>query len=298
MITYAKRLAAVAFLLFLGLWVGGVFRTFTLAQPELQAFATPVGSSIDEIRSGMRTANNLKQIGLTQTPLPQVLDQEDVNKIRVYEKTAQLSLGTAAFNGDEEHIRKAIVTHKAVIFSEKTTGIGPERSLALGISVHPDRFDSLLHELAEVGQIASINVQQQDRTAEFRRLHAQRQSLKKHHETILKLRGTGNLSVEETLKLEQKILEIEKEIQTAGVQLGDLLDKEPSYNLFVTLQEYQPGSRHDRSFTLARRLGSAFLWALGWWAVGALGVGVLVATYASINTLWPARSAARSSHAP
>jgi hypothetical protein len=289
-----KKLPAVGFLVFVGLWAGGVVHSFALGQPELMATSAPIVSSIEEYRSGMRTANNLSQIGLTQTPLPQVLDQEDINQIRVYEKTAQVASGTSSFSDDEERLRKTIAAHQGVIFNEKATGIAPERRLSLGIGVHPDRFDALLHALTQVGQLGSINVQQQDRTGEFRRLHTQRQSLKKHQEAILKLRGANNQSVEETLKLEQKVQEIDKEIQSVGVQLGDLLGKEPSYNLFVTLQEYQPGSRQDHSFTLTRRLGNAFLWALGWWGVGMLGIGLFAGTALSIRTLWPARHTAAS----
>jgi hypothetical protein len=70
-----------------------------------------------------------------------------------------------------------------------------------------------------------------------------------------------------------------------------LLDKEPSYNLFVTLAEFQPGSWSDRSFTFSRRLGSGFLWALEWWFLGVLGIGILVGAWVSVRTLWPAPSA-------
>src|SRR5262249_34610118 len=161
----------------------------------------------------MNVWNNLKQIGLTQKPLPQVLDQEDLDRVQLYEKTAQVGSGTTVFTDDEQRIRKGVADHKAVVFRENATGIARHRSLVLGIGVHPDRFDALLHDIMQAGQIRSIHVQQQDRTGDFRRLHAQRQSLKKHQEALLKLRGVNKLSVEEALKLEQKVMEIEKEIQ-------------------------------------------------------------------------------------
>jgi hypothetical protein len=284
-----KKLAAVAFLLLLGLWAGGVVRGYAVPPPEPGPVSLPVLSAIEEYRASMRTANNLRQVALALTPLPQILDLADIDKIRVYEKLAQLTSATAAFDADAGRIRQAVADHKASISSERAAGVAPGRVLALGIGVHPDRFDALLHELSGVGQIGSITVQQQDRTGDFRRQHAQRQSLKKHQEALLKLRGAKTLSVDETLKLEQRILEAEKEIQFLGVQLGDLLDKEPSYNLFVTLQEYQPGSRHDPSFTFPRRLGHAALWALGWWVVAVLGLAAVVGTYLSVRSLRPSR---------
>jgi len=285
---FAKKTAALGFLLFLALFLGGIIRSATLKEsdlPELDVQLPISSASRGDYRSEARTAHNLAQIGLTQTPLPQVLDLENLNKIQVYEKTAHLGSSTIAFPEDEERTRKAITHQKAAIFNERRTGIAPDRQLSLGIAVHPDCFDDLLRTLEQVGQLGSILVQQQDRTAEFRKLHAQRQSLKKYQEAILKLRQNEKLSVEEALKLEQKIQEIDKEAQAVGVQLGDLLGKEPSYNLFLQLDETQKGGRRDRSFTLSRRLGSALLWAGGWWLVAAAGLGLVGATVVSTRTL-------------
>lgn len=288
-----KKLAALAFLLFLALWVAGFLRTFAQSAAEAPTVPTiPVkfSSISEEYGSSLRQTSNLAQMGLPKAPLPQVLDQVDIDQLKVYEKTGQISSGSTNFTDDEERVRKAIVTHKSVIFDEKASGIAPERKLSLGISVPPERFDSLLEELTHVGQLRAINVEQKDRTGEFRRLHAQRQSLKKYQEAILKLRVANKPSIDDALKLEQKILEIEKDIQTLGVQLGDLLGKEPFYNLFIAFQEYPSGSRLDRTLTVARRLESGFIWAIGWWFMAILGLGLLVATYVSIQTLRPTRS--------
>jgi hypothetical protein len=87
------------------------------------------------------------------------------------------------------------------------------------------------------------------------------------------------------LRLEQKILDLDKDLQAVGVQLGDFLAKEPSYNLFLALHELRPGSHKDRSFTLEKRLWSGFIWALGCWVMAALGVGVILGTSWSVRTL-------------
>ena len=153
------------------------------------------------------------------------------------------------------------------------------------ITVHPDRFEELLADLKQVGHLTAIHVEQQDRTGQLRQLHAQRQSHKKHQDAVLKLRQTGKLSVEEALKVEQKLLEVEKEIHALGVQLGDLLGMEPSYNLFVSLREQRSGSEAGLGWGIARRLGSSLLWALGWWLLAAVATGLLVGTYVSLKTL-------------
>src|SRR5262249_17422679 len=153
----------------------------------------PVISLVEEYRSRTQVANNVRQIGLAHAPLLEILEQAGGDKIEVYEKTAQLTSGTSAFSADEAGGRPAAPTQKAVIFSERANGLAPERVLALGIRASPEHFDGLLDELSRVGQLGSISVVQQDRTGEFRRLHAQRQSLQKHQEALLKLRGAGKL---------------------------------------------------------------------------------------------------------
>lgn len=135
-----KKIAAFGFLLFLALFVAGIIRSFFLQEPDLPDLTMRLSSPLfskDEYRSELRTANNLAQIGLIKTPLPQVLDQENLDKIRVYEKTAQLASGTTDFPVDEERIRTALTTQKATVFNERRTGITPDRKLALGIAVPP-----------------------------------------------------------------------------------------------------------------------------------------------------------------
>jgi hypothetical protein len=265
--------------------VAGTVRGLTLPYPPPPpAWPLPAG---EESAARLQSANNLRQIGLALTPLPLVLDQPDVDRIRVHEKVAQLAAGTGAFDDDAALVRSALAAHQAVVFNEKNAGIAPERRLTLAIGVHPDKFDALVEQLRQVAHLQSVSVQQRDRTGDFRRLHAQRQSLKKHLEAVLKLRGAKTPSIDDALKLEQRVQDIEKELQALGVQFGDLLGKESFYHVYVTLYEYQPGSRLDRTFTLPRRLTHAFLWALAWWVAVAVAVGVLAATYTSIRTLRP-----------
>src|SRR5205085_4323232 len=107
--------------------------------------------------------------------------------------------------------RAVLAAHQATVFNEKDSGVAPARRLTLEIGVHPDRFEGLVDQLRQVAHLESVSVQQRDRTGEFRRLHAQRQSLKAHLEAVQKLRGRQNPTVEDELKLEQKIQDIEKE---------------------------------------------------------------------------------------
>ncbi len=287
---YLKKFAALGFLLFMLLWIVGVIRGFTLEYPPPPPLALEglslSSSGRDYVNpSNGNFAHNLKQIGLIQTPLPLVLDNPEVEKIRITEKTALLTAGSTAFKKDEAAIRDAINTFKADIFAEKKSGIEPARRWTIEIGVHPDRFDDLVETLRGIGNLSTITVEQKDRTSEFRKLHAQRQSLKKYLESITKLREGKNPSLEDALKLEQKIQDIEKELQGLSVQFGELLGKESYYHVHVTLIEHQPGDRHDHTFTIGQRVGSGFVWAITWWFGAALAMALAVATYVSVRVL-------------
>src|SRR5262249_2478247 len=123
--------------------------------------------------------NNLKTLGLVDTPLPLMLDKPEVDRIRIHEKKAVLSLGTPDFTDDESRIRDAIKEHQAKVFTSKESGVEPHRRLTLEIGVAPEQFDGLVEKLRKVGHLAGLTIEQKDRTSEFRKLFAKRQSEKK-----------------------------------------------------------------------------------------------------------------------
>jgi hypothetical protein len=288
-----KKGAAVGFLVFLGLWIAGGIRgsSPSESQPGMAHEAPAwIASVRQESWNPSQFANNLNAIGLAKTPLPAVLDQADVERIHVHEKSAQIGTTTTVFDDDEAMIRSTLATSRAEVLNEKNSGIAPQRRLAMEIGVHPDGFDVLVEQLRNIGRLQSVSVQQLDRTGDFRRLHAQRQSLKKHLESLLKLRGAKAPSIEDTLKLEQRIQEVEKAMQALGVQLGDLLGKESFYHIHLTLSESKPGPQFDFAASLPSRLLRAFFWALLWWGLLLLAVGMAAATIFSARTLWLART--------
>jgi hypothetical protein len=287
-----KKAAAVGFLLFVGLWTAGIIRSATLAYPEPPGWYLPIS---EEPSARQQVANNLRQIGLALAPLPLVLDQPEAEKIRVHEKTAQLAAATSTFDADVAQLRAALAAQQATVFNEKHGGVEPDRRITLEIGVHPDRFDSLVEQLRQVARLRSVNVQQRDRTGEFRRLNAQRQSLKKYLESVLKLRGAKSASIDDQLKLEQRIQDIEKEMQALSVQFGEFLGKESFYNIHVSLFEYQPGSRLDPTYTVPQRVAHGFVWALGWWLASAAAVVLVVGASLSVWVLWPRRQAGGAS---
>jgi hypothetical protein len=132
-----------------------------------------------------------------------------------------------------------------------------------------------------------MTVEQKDRTGEFRQLHAKRQTLKKYLDALVKLRDTKNPSVDDALKIEQKVQEAERDLQALSVQLGEFLGKESFYHVQVTLHEFQPGSRFDRTYTVPQRLLNGMFWAAPWWLATAAACGVLAGVALSVRALRP-----------
>lgn len=272
---FLKKVAAIGFLVFLALWIVGAIRGMALPYPE------PLPMSIASARESyvrQQSVNNLRQAGLAEKPLPMLLDGPNVDKIRIHEKRAILTTNTPDFEDDNAEIQAAIQSFQAEVFTYHKSDIEPNRRLVLEIGVQPDKFDDFIEKLHAVGSLASISVEQKDRTGEFRKLHAQRQSLKKNLEAIKKIREGKTLSLDDALRIEQRIQDLEQKIEDLGVQFGDLLGKESYYHVHITLVEYQHGDRRDRSYSAPQRFFHAFLWAGVWWCAVALAAGIIAAT--------------------
>jgi uncharacterized protein YfcZ (UPF0381/DUF406 family) len=287
---YLKKAAAVGFLAFLVLWIVGVASGLTLQHPPVPPM--PIVSLSGGEReyfansNSQQLANNIRQIKeLAQTELPLVLDSPNVDQIRIFEKRATLTSTTFKFDNEEAAIRAAIKSQQADVFNEKSTGIAAHRRLMIEIGVSPEKFDGLVEKLRKIANVTSISVEQKDRTTEFRKLYAQRQSVKSYLEAMSGLRAAKTLTFDESLRLEQKIQDLEKELQTLSVQFGDLLGRESYYHVHVTLVEQQPRDENIKVDTISGRIYHGFVWAVAWWFAAALVVGLVGAAGASVWVL-------------
>ena len=289
MLPLLKKVAAVGFLTLLVLWVVGLFRAPAPAAP-FPAQASIVFNREDLQR--LQVANNLRALKMDNVPAPLLLDRQEVEGIRVHEKSAQLTAVTARFEDDEKQVRQAVVDHGALVLNERSSGIEGQRRLALEISVRPENFDDLTGRLRKVGRLEAVSVHQRDRTDEFRRLREQQQWLKQQRDAVSKAGEGRSASIEDRLRILQKLQEVEKELQGVARQAGDLLGKESYYHVFLTLSEDPLGASPYGIESVPRRAWSALLWALPWWCVAMALFGVLPAVYASLKALFSRREAA------
>ena len=173
------------------------------------------------------------------------------------EKIAQLTAQSRAFEADERRVREAIESHAALVQFERQSGLAGGRALHLGIGVDPNRFDSLTSELRRIGRLLDIHVHKVDKTNDYRELQAKRASLEQTRAALQALKGQGG-RIDELVKLEERVLEIEERIQNLGIQLGDFDEENEFCTVKLTLIE-QPAAR---TIPWHHRVKVAFEWTL------------------------------------
>ncbi len=178
-----------------------------------------------------------------------------------YEKTATLTAATKSFEKDEKAIRDEVESSGAIIQFEQSRGDGgvKNRILQLMIGVQPEKFDDFCAAMRKIGRVESIEVTKTDKTNEFLNLRAQRESLEKTRAALVELKKmTGK--VDEFVNLQYKILDIDRELRTLGVQLGDFDEVNEFCTVRMTLYEdYDVFSYPPRPL---RRLMIAFTWTV------------------------------------
>ena len=148
-----------------------------------------------------------------------------------YEKIAQISTKSTDFEKEEQQSRAKIQELEALIQFEQKSGNKGYRSLSLVIGVPPENFDALYAELIKIGKVDEKQITKKDKTNEYKELNAKKHSLEKIRTSLIELKSKGG-KIEEYMGLENRILDIEQQLQDLGESLGDFDDE----NEFCTVQ--------------------------------------------------------------
>lgn len=153
-----------------------------------------------------------------------------------YEKVASVASQSQSFDDDEKKLRELAINYNALIQYEQNFGLAGRRRLNLAIGVPPGHFDAMVAKVKEVGKTVSFRVDKTDKTNEYKDLNAKKVSLEKTRDALVALKSKGG-RIDESINLENRILEIESELQALGVSLGEF-DKENEFcTVKVTLEE-------------------------------------------------------------
>jgi hypothetical protein len=173
-----------------------------------------------------------------------------------YEKTATVKSKSAEFEKDDKALRGEIKRFNAIVQYEQNSGKKGNRALNLLLGVAPEKFDTLYQVLMKIGRVVSTEITKVDKTSEFKNLNAKKASLDITRQSLLEIKRQ-NGRIDEFINLQNRILEIEKELQGLGVLLGDFAEE----NEFCTVRFSMVESKVIQ-VTLLHRLKVAFEWAI------------------------------------
>jgi hypothetical protein len=162
--------------------------------------------------------------------------KEAISVDQKYEKIASVVSKTNSFEEDEKAVRELTNRYSALIQFEKSSGLPGSRHVELAIGVPPNRFEPMVGELRKIGELSSIRIDKTDKTNEFKELKAKRASLEKTRDALVSLKSKPG-RIEEFTALENRILEIEEQIQSTGVSLGDYDQENEFCTVKLSLEE-------------------------------------------------------------
>jgi hypothetical protein len=180
-----------------------------------------------------------------------------------FEKIASVASKTGAFEEDEKKVRVLTAKYNALIQFEQSSGLPGSRRVNVAIGVPPDRFDPMVSELKTVGELSSIRIDKTDKTNEYKELKAKRASLEKTRDALIALKSKGG-NIGEFTNLENRILEIEQEIQSGGVKLGDYDEENEFCTVKLSLEE-RGAAKTGISFR--HRVTVALAWTIRYYAL-------------------------------
>lgn len=187
---------------------------------------------------------------------------QDIMIDQKYEKSADMSAMTADFQNDNQSLRSIIKEHDAVIQAENLAGLAGRQRLTMSIGVMPDNFDEIVEQIRSIGTLQSFTVNKVDKTAEFKTLLAEQETLEKTRESYIAIKEKGG-SIQDLLLLEDKILEVEKNLQNLGVNIGTYSTENSFCTINVSLNE-NAGAVQETSLKFVLKCAKrSFFWTIG-----------------------------------
>lgn len=137
-----------------------------------------------------------------------------------YEKIAKVKSATEHFEDDVAKVKTLIKAYAGVIQYEKNQGQEGYRQIYLTIGIHPLQFDTFYQDIQSIGALLAKEITKTDKTNEYLNLNAQKRTKEQIKANLLALKSRGG-NIAEFIELENRLLQIEEELQSLGVQLGD-----------------------------------------------------------------------------
>lgn len=166
-----------------------------------------------------------------------------------YEKVATLETKSSDIDSDEKKVRDLVNSSASIIQYENSSGLkeNRDRIIRLAVGVPPEKFDELVDEFKKIGKTLLLTIDKKDKTNEYKDLQAKKESLVKIRNSLSALKSKGG-RIDEFINLENRILEIEDEIQKLGISLGEFDSENEFCTVLVTIYENNSSNRGGISF--------------------------------------------------
>lgn len=218
-------------------------------------------------------SSTTKQSSPPTPPAKNLQAQAERASSQKYEKTASVRAVTSDFEKDEALLRSTAKKMSALIQYEQSLGNKGYRELHLVIGVNPMLFDSFYVAIQAVGRIKAKDISKVDKTNEYRQLNAKIVSLQKNLSSINELKSRAG-QISDYIQLHDKILDLERQMQELGVELGNF-DAENEF-CSVRFSLYEGAAAKEIGF--AHRIKTAFEWTAQYYAILVFILCVIVAT--------------------
>ena len=226
-----KKTITILFATFIGLFI---FRLIIGYQTVPEGAMPGIQNDLIAFQSAEPVLNNRKNYASKK--YFQVSGMTSVNVDQKYEKKADIKSFTTEFEKEENRIRNQVKDFKGLIQFENKSGNAGYRNLNLIIGIPPESFDSIYNSLIKIGKIQSKQITKTDKTNEYKELNAKKASLEKIRASLIDLKSKGG-RIDEYMQLENRILEIEQQLQGLGVSLGNFDDENEFCTVKVLLTE-------------------------------------------------------------
>ncbi len=253
-----------ALLLFVALVL---FRFFTLeptgSTPGIGQFSSNTQQTVGIFSTSRKNYASLKGLGGTPSA---------IGDSQKFEKIGSLTQVSEEFDSDKTAVDGLIRENSGIVQIERAQGLKGRRVLHLGIGVPPDRFDGFVEAARAIGRSVAIEIVKNDKTNEYLQLKARRATLEKARSALEEFRASGG-SVDERVNVQNRLTEIEQQIQELGVSLGDFDTENELCTVRLTLREVAKA----RPMSMARRLLLSLEWATTTYLMLALGFFAIMA---------------------
>jgi len=232
-----------------------VYEPYEVSQPQevtiLEKSSDYHNNSFGRIRN--IATNTIQQLGSGTGQAGQIVR----TIVQKYEKIGYIDATTTNFDRDEEKLRNVIIKYDALNQYEQNTGLKGNRILKIAIGVEPGKFDSVVKEMKTVGKMTSFDVSTYDKTTEYRELQAKRTTLEASRQSLEALKQKGG-NIDEYINLENRIMELDTELQSLGVNIGGF---DGSGN-FCTIKFTITETKEKELIPVMTQIMHAFEWAV------------------------------------